>query len=143
MAVESCTGYTRGCRCPQCARHRRKREDRLVQAEQQAVHERVERRAQLQSSLADSAPGTSRSQVAEPANHARELERERSRARHVQGQIAALRQMATQHSPGVDSAVLALLQMRQLVELLEQHRDQLRVLLNGSSVEEQRSVLDP
>lgn len=39
--------------------------------------------------------------------------------------------------------MLALLQMRQLAELLEQHRDELRMLLNGSPVDEQQPVLDP
>ncbi|NGX06869.1 hypothetical protein [Mycobacteroides franklinii] len=115
----------------------------MAQAQQDAVQERVERRARWQSDLADGGPKSPPSQVVEPADHARELERERSRAQHLQGQIAALREMAAQHSPGADSGVLALLQMRQLAELLEQHRDQLRLLLNGSAVDEQQPALDP
>ncbi|WP_134145220.1 hypothetical protein [Mycobacteroides salmoniphilum] len=142
MTVEGCIGYTRGCRCPKCARHRRRHEDRIVQAQQHAVQERVERRARWQSGLADGGLASPPSQAVEPADHARELERERARAHHLQGQIAALREMAAQHSPGADSTVLALLHMRQLAELLEQHRDQLRMLLNGSTVEEQ-PALDP
>lgn len=115
----------------------------MAQARQDAVQERVERRARWQAGIADGGPGAPPNQVAEPADHARELERERSRAQHLRGQIAALREMAAQHSPGTDSVMLALLQMRQLAELLEQHRDELRMLLNGSPVDEQQPVLDP
>ncbi|WJR34998.1 hypothetical protein P3F83_06340 [Mycobacteroides immunogenum] len=56
MAVESCLGYTRGCRCPKCARHRRRHEDRMAQARQDAVQERVERRARWQAGIADGGP---------------------------------------------------------------------------------------
>ncbi|MUM16672.1 hypothetical protein FZI91_09920 [Mycobacterium sp. CBMA271] len=137
MAVEGCIGYTRGCRCPKCTRHRRRREDRLAQAEQQAVDERAERRTQLRDELTSTRPGSSESgRVAQSLNYRRELEQERSRVLQMQGQISALRQMAVQHSPGAESTELALLQMRQLHELLEQHRDQLRELLNGNAADD-------
>lgn len=67
------------------------------------------------------------------ADYPRLVEHERGRIQQLQGQIAALRELAAQHSPGVDGAGLAWRQAQQLAGLLEVHRDELRVLLNGNA----------
>lgn len=52
---------------------------------------------------------------------------------HLCQQIAALRQIAAEHSPGEPSAQLHRQHARELVTLLESHRAELRALLGGDT----------
>ncbi|WP_157930945.1 hypothetical protein [Mycobacteroides abscessus] len=53
---------------------------------------------------------------------------------HLCHQIAGLRQLAAQHSPGEPSAQLHRDQTQQLIAVLETHRSELRALLGGGPI---------
>lgn len=55
-------------------------------------------------------------------------------AGRLRSQIAALREVAAVHSPGTESTQLRWRQTRELAELLQRHRDELRALLNGDGI---------
>ncbi|WP_157933106.1 hypothetical protein [Mycobacteroides abscessus] len=133
MAVHGCVGYTSGCRCPRCRRRRREREHRAHQGQ----HPQARRRAPARVPVTDHPPEPRGSQPAYRSGHTGLLaglggnRHEHALIAHLCQQIAALRHIAAQHSPGDPSVQLQRQHTRQLVEILEHQRAQLRALLGG------------
>ncbi|WP_133017382.1 hypothetical protein [Mycobacteroides abscessus] len=133
MAVHGCVGYTSGCRCPRCRRRRREREYR----DRQGQHPPARRRAPARVPVTDRPPEPRDSQPARRSGHTGALaglagnRHEHDLIAHLCQQIAALRHIAAQHSPGDPSVQLQRQHTRQLVEMLETQRAQLRALLGG------------
>lgn len=143
MAVHGCVGYTSGCRCPLCQRRRTEREYR----DRQERHPPARRRAPARVPVTDRPPEPPGSQPVYRSGHIGALaglaasQREHDLIAHLCQQIAALRQLAAQHSPGDPSVQLHHQHTRQLAEVLESQRAQLRALLGGdvSDTEQQDS----
>lgn len=133
MAVQGCVGYTSGCRCPRCQRRRTEREYR----DRQDQCPPARRRAPARVPVRDRPPEPSGSQPAYRSGHAGVLaglaasQGTRDLIAQLCQQIAALRQIAAQHSPGDPSVRLHHQHTRQLLEILESQRAELRALLGG------------
>lgn len=133
MAIHRCVGYTSGCRCPRCRRRHQEREYR----DRQGQHSPARRRSPARVPVIDHPPEPRDSRPAYRGGHSGVLaelagnRHEHALIAHLCQQITALRQIAAQHSPGDPSVQLHHQHTRQLVEILEHQRAQLRALLGG------------